>query len=149
MSIIPSTVSQNDSSFFSNTQDTSLRIPGRRNAKYKLTGIIVHRRLVSQEGHYTSFFLSSEIPKQWFHADDSHVHLAYCCHHTWISTNGNSIYTATILMTGFPSQCWHCCFTRALPIILRTRRRWAECCKNYLLCINIHLSLSRVSGSYS
>ena len=48
---------------------------------YQLVGVVIHHRLGSNSGHYTSYFLDRN-QKQWFYADDLRVKITGLLHNT-------------------------------------------------------------------
>ncbi len=59
------------------TKNTNLVLRDKEDRRhdYRLTGVVVHRRLKGSEGgHYNSFFRSTDNLSQWFHADGKLVH---------------------------------------------------------------------------
>ena len=54
-------------------QQSLLKIPGKRDGVYQLTGVIVHRQLCKTLGHYAAFVRSVHDSSKWFYANDAQV----------------------------------------------------------------------------
>ena len=61
-------------------QNSMLHITfGKQPLSYRLTGVVAHHRISQTMAHYTAFVSSLKESRQWFHADDSQVHVHTIC----------------------------------------------------------------------